>query len=66
MSDPSLVPLIDLFGPNAGYAYEKLIQYRTAPASLEASWRSIFEGMEDHPTGSVPAPAAPGRVKAWT
>ncbi len=59
MTDSSLAPLTEFFGPNAGYAYEKLVQYRQAPDSVEESWRRLFEGMGDVPPGPAPGPAAP-------
>ncbi len=57
MSDPSMNALIDAFGPNAGYAFERLAQYRQAPDSVDESWRRIFAALEHQP-GAPPPPAA--------
>ena len=59
MSDPSMNALMDAFGPNAGYAYELLAQYREAPASVDETWRRIFAALEPQPgSASAPPPAA--------
>ncbi len=59
MSDPFLSPLTELFGPNAGYAYEKLIQFRLDPTSLDEGWRRVFQGLRDPGPGSAPPGPAP-------
>jgi pyruvate/2-oxoglutarate dehydrogenase complex dihydrolipoamide acyltransferase (E2) component len=60
MADPSMNALIDSFGPNAGYAYELLAQYRQAPDTVDESWRRIFAALEPRSGASeAPPPAVP-------
>ena len=60
MNDPSLAPLIEFFGPNAGYAYEKLVQY---PSGAGFAGCKLAQNLRGHGGPSARAGTRSGGIR---